>query len=171
MNTTTQPKTIYADQSRIVLLVAASFIILAGAWGLEILGPYPPCDLCLKQRWAYYFTIAAGLIALGVYRSSYKTLAMIILGLIALAFLANTVLGIYHAGIEWKFWSGPAACSGNADLGADSKSILEQLNSKPFVSCSEAQFRIFWLSLAGYSAIFSAILSGLAAWTASTLKS
>ena len=36
--------------------------------------------------------------------------------LIALAFLANMAAGIYHAGVEWKWWPGPTECTGAFEL-------------------------------------------------------
>ena len=42
--------------------------------------------------------------------------ARILLLLVALAFLINAGLGIYHAGVEWKWWPGPTTCAGGFDL-------------------------------------------------------
>ena len=43
-----------ADTALILLIVA--FATIAGAWIFESFG-YLPCDLCLKQRWAYYIGV------------------------------------------------------------------------------------------------------------------
>ncbi len=40
------------------------------------------------------------------------TLTRILLALIALAFLVNAGVGVYHSGVEWKWWPGPTSCSG-----------------------------------------------------------
>ncbi len=44
-------------------LVAAlgSGLILAGAYAFEIFGNYPPCPLCIGQRWVHIWIIIAGL--------------------------------------------------------------------------------------------------------------
>ena len=34
---------------------------------------------------------------------------LVILGLIM---LASCIFGIYHSGVEWKFWAGPQTCTG-----------------------------------------------------------
>jgi disulfide bond formation protein DsbB len=43
-------------------LVAAlgSALILAGAYAFEIFGNYPPCPLCIDQRWVHIWIIIAG---------------------------------------------------------------------------------------------------------------
>ena len=67
-------------------------------------------------------------------------------------------IGIFHAGVEWKFWPGPPECTG---VGY----VQGQDDSKPFqiVRCDEAQWRLFGISLAGYNAIFSLAIAALAA--------
>lgn len=54
---------------------------------------------------------------------------------IALAMLIGAAIGVYHAGIEWKWWQGPQACAGGvAPLG----NLLRALESTPIVPCDEA---------------------------------
>ena len=36
--------------------------------------------------------------------------------MIALAFMANAALGVYHSGVEWKWWAGPSECSGGSTI-------------------------------------------------------
>ena len=41
------------------------------------------------------------------------------LAVIAIAFVINAGLGVYHSGVEWKWWAGPTACGGTlGDLGS-----------------------------------------------------
>jgi disulfide bond formation protein DsbB len=37
-----------------------SALILAGAYAFEIFGNYPPCPLCIEQRWVHIWIIIAG---------------------------------------------------------------------------------------------------------------
>jgi disulfide bond formation protein DsbB len=87
------------------------------------------------------------------------------LAVIALGMLWNAGLGVYHAGIEWKLWSGPQTCGGPlADLGAgDLRRRLESIN---VVRCDEAPWRFLGLSLAGYNALISLALAAIASWGA-----
>ncbi len=148
----------------LVTLITASLVILASAWGFEIFGGYAPCPLCLKQRWAYYFAIASLVPALLLYRHDYKIAVYIILAAVVLAFIANSIFGVYHSGIEWKWWDGPASCAGGGDVGGGASGILEKLKTTRFIRCDEAPWRFLGISFAGYNAIFSALLAGIGAY-------
>ena len=80
-------------------------VIIIGAFIFEYAG-YPPCELCLMQRWAYYVGIPfAGFMALA--KPSWIKNGLLVLGLML---VANAIFGVYHSGVEWKFWAGPTAC-------------------------------------------------------------
>ena len=148
-------------QASAVVLVAAAATILA-ALAFEHLGGYAPCPLCLEERYAYYFAVPASAVAVLLARNYATGPARILLLLIALAFLANAVAGIYHAGIEWKLWEGPAACSGAFELEWGEGGIVDT----PVIRCDEASWRFLWLSFAGWNAVISAFLTCVAAWGA-----
>lgn len=139
-----------------------SALALAGALGIEHIGGIRPCPLCLEQRIAYYAAVPVALLAAWL-AGRMPLAARLLLGLLALAFLFNAGLGVYHAGIEWGWWPGPDECSGMAPLATTPDALLESLN-KPgnVIRCDAAALRIFGLSLAGYSAILSAFLAVLA---------
>jgi disulfide bond formation protein DsbB len=139
----------------ILFVFFTTLAIIAGAWFFEWAG-YLPCDLCLKQRWAYYAVIPiSGLIAFT--NPSWLKQG---LWLCALIMLGSMIFGIYHAGVEWKFWEGPGTCGAG--------SLTEGLPdlTKPAVKCDEAAIRIFGLSLAGWNAILSAVIAAVAARSA-----
>ena len=146
--------------SAVVLIVAAATIL--AALGFEHLGGYAACPLCLEERYAYYFAVPASVIAVLLARNYAPAPARVLLLLIALAFLANMVAGIYHAGIEWKWWEGPAACSGAFELEWGEGGIVDT----PIIRCDEASWRFLWLSFAGWNAVISAFLTCVAAWGA-----
>jgi disulfide bond formation protein DsbB len=133
------------------LIFAVMLIVIVAAWVFEFAG-YPPCDLCLKQRWAYYAVVPlAGLLAL-ISPSGGKAG----LGLVFVILVGSAVFGAYHAGIEWKFWEGPSTCAGGALSGG-----LPDL-AAPVASCGDAALRILGLSLAGWNAVISAVMAVLA---------
>ncbi len=116
-----------------------------------------PCELCYLQRIPYYVAMPVALLSAFLPNGS-RTIRLG-LAMLALIFLVNVAFGIYHSGVEWKFWAGPAACSGPAGGVADSGlDLLQQMAQAAVVSCSEASFRFLGLSLAGWSAIISAAL-------------
>ena len=91
----------------IIFTVALATIV--GAWIFEYAG-YPPCELCLKQRLAYYLAIPISLVMVLLYGQS-ATLQKNGMYVLALIMLASCIFGIYHSGVEWKFWPGPSTCS------------------------------------------------------------
>ena len=95
--------------SAIAFSIAFATILLAHIF--ERFG-YAPCPLCLQERYAYYFGVPALVVAFFAARAESFTLTRIVLALVALAFLINAGVGVYHSGIEWKWWEGPASCSG-----------------------------------------------------------
>jgi disulfide bond formation protein DsbB len=80
--------------------------------------------------------------------------------------LWNAGLGVYHSGIEWKWWAGPQDCSGPLDDLSAPGGLLERLQSISVVRCDEAVWRFLGLSLAGYNALISLALGAIAAWAA-----
>ena len=139
-----------------VLILSAS--TLAAAWGFEIAGGYVPCPLCLQQRWAYYAVI---LLTLGLWLGGDGMPRPFIvpgLALSALAMLANAGLGLYHAGIEWKWWPGPQSCAGGAGLTGG----LPDLSTAVAVACDAAQWRFLGLSFAGWNVVISLAIAAIA---------
>ncbi len=127
-------------------------LILIGAWIFEYAG-YPPCELCLMQRWAYYVGIPFAAF-MGLAKPRWIGPGLIVLGLLL---TANAIFGVYHSGVEWKWWEGPSTCSGSGALSDGLPNLL-----KPGVMCNEAAIRILGLSLAGWNAIICGTLAFLA---------
>jgi disulfide bond formation protein DsbB len=145
-------------------IAAIAAATLGGAWFFQYVLDIKPCPLCLEQRYAYYLIIPlAALIAWARPRGLSARLAMLGLGVIALAALANTVLGSYHAGVEWGFWPGPTDCSGTPDFSSGG-SLLSKLNNVRVIRCDEVQWRFLGLSLAGYNVLISLVMAAIAGW-------
>lgn len=140
----------------IVLFVAIAAIL--AALGFQYIGGYLPCELCYLQRWAYYAGIPLTFAALVLISADYPRVAALLLLAVSVAFLANSGIGIYQAGAEWKFWPGPQSCSGEQALTSSAGNMLEALKRTQVVRCDEAQLRVFGLSFAGYNAILSFLL-------------
>lgn len=135
-----------------MLLFAALAVILA-ALGFEHIGGFRPCELCLLQRWAYYISIPATFLALILVSADRPKLAALLFFAIALAFLANAGIGAYQAGAEWKFWPGPATCSGEQNVTGNAGGLLEALKTTNVVRCDVPQIRIIGLSFAGWNVL------------------
>jgi disulfide bond formation protein DsbB len=136
-----------------ILFIATATI--ASAWAFQIIGGYSPCPLCLQQRWPYYATIPIAFLLSAQRRDRVLRSGLL---LIALIMLAGAVLALYHAGIEWRWWQGPQACSGGTGL----TGTLPDLSNLRVVRCDEAALRILGLSLAGWNALISLLIAGIA---------
>ncbi len=124
-----------------------------------------PCPLCLEQRYAYYLAIPLGaLVALAAARDAPRPLLVIGLAILALAALGNAGLGVYHAGVEWKFWQGPTDCTGEIGNLGSAGNLLERLDTVKVIRCDEVQWRFLGLSLAGYNVLISLLMAALAGW-------
>ncbi len=135
-----------------------SVAALVTAFAFQYIGGYAPCPLCLIQRYAYYAAIPCLFLALALVSSGARGWAGAILFIVALAYLGNTGLGVYHAGAEWKFWPGPDSCGGDQGLAASTGGLLQDLSTIRVVRCDEASWRFMGLSFAGWNAVISLFL-------------
>jgi disulfide bond formation protein DsbB len=134
------------------IVLAVALATITGAWIFEYLG-YAPCPLCLQQRWAYYTAIPLALTA-ALLAPSNRQGGRALLAVLGVVWTGSMIFGIYHAGVEWKWWPGPGTCGGAFSGG------LPDL-SKPIVLCDEAAIRILGLSLAGWNAVISLALAAI----------
>ena len=148
----------------LIFFVALGSILTA--LGFEHIGGYQPCPLCLMQRYAYYLSVPLAFLAMAVTVEKPKLAGALFLA-IAVAFLANAGLGIYHAGAEWKFWPGPATCATQQNLPGSAADLLKGMSDR-VVRCDEAAWRMFGLSFAGWNVLISLGLFGLGLKAAST---
>jgi len=141
----------------------AAFVVslatLAGAWFFEYVVKLAPCPLCLEQRIPYHVIIPLSLLlAIAALVRAPRTLLSVGFAAIAIAAGCGVVLGIYHAGVEWHWWPGPADCSGPLTDLRGGGSLLDQLHGVHVVRCDEAAWRFLGLSLAGYNVLISLLL-------------
>ena len=137
------------------ILVAAggSFALLAGAFIFQMLG-YPPCKLCLWQRWPHAAAIAIGVVA-------YAVPARILAYLGALAALTTAAIGLYHTGVEKDWWEGPTSCTGAGSLSGLSGESLLSTESVSVVMCDQVSWALFGLSMASWNMLISLALAAV----------
>ncbi len=144
------------------IVFGGAFLTILTAYAFEVFGGYAPCPLCLQERYAYYFAVPAAIVAFFAARGNSFGFARLVLVLIAIGFVINTALGIYHAGAEWKWWPGPDTCAGGFDLIWGKEGIVDT----PMIRCDEARWRLLGLSFAGWNAALSAVLAAIAVFGA-----
>jgi disulfide bond formation protein DsbB len=163
MRTAEPPRPAPAAGAALAIAAVGAATIL-GAYFFEYVLHYQPCPLCLEQRIPYYVAIPLALVvAVAAKRQAPRPLLIAGFAAVALAMLVGAVLAAYHAGVEWHLWAGPQECSGDPNFGRTG-SLIEQLNTVRVVRCDEAAWRLFGVSLAGYNALISAALAGVALW-------
>ena len=153
------PRRLTPRNGALFVLVVA-FATIAGAWGFEYAG-YLPCELCLQQRIAYYAGVPLAAIAVLATAVQARP-ARPLLVLLGLLFAGSAIFGVYHSGVEWGFWPGPTGCTGAIQRAGDMNDFMKQLQTVKVVRCDAVAIRIFGLSLAGWNAVISAIMAGVA---------
>ena len=104
-----------------------------------------------------------GLAAAGLVLARSPRLQWLVLLALAGLMVWSTGLGVYHAGVEWGWFAGPNDCGGAAaPAAAGVQDFMKQLQTTRVVACTEAAWRWLGLSLAGWNAITSLGLLGLA---------
>lgn len=154
-----------SDTAIAAVLTLGMVVVVGSALGFEHIGGYIPCALCLLQRNPYYIGVGVGVLAIlsSVFRLP-PVVTRSLIGVIAVLMIVSIGLGTYHAGVEWKFWEGPASCTIGATGGDAPVNVLEALNSTKAPSCTEATLRVLGLSFAGWNVLTSAALAAFALW-------
>ena len=142
------------------ILVGIVFVLalatIAGAWGTQLIGGLVPCELCLAQRQAYYWGLPVLALILIFWNRIPLTVWYVAMVVAVGIFVWSTYMGAYHAGVEWKWWPGPTACTGTATSEL-SFNDLSSGNIEKVIPCDQVQWRdpILQFSLAGYNALLS----------------
>ncbi|MFO1162497.1 MAG: disulfide bond formation protein B [Reyranellaceae bacterium] len=152
-------------------LIAAvgSGVLLGGAYFFQYVMGLAPCEMCLWQRWPHMGVIAAGLLALLCYKT--PRLAGMLLLVAILGLVTTAAIGLFHAGVELRWWQGPQACSGTVPTGLSPEELRKYLFSAKMVRCDAVAWSMLGISMAGWNAILSALLAiGLASGAARWVK-
>jgi disulfide bond formation protein DsbB len=139
-----------AQRTRLIILaLAGSLAVLAGAFAFEYIGGLAPCHLCLLQRWPHAAAVGIGLLALAV-----PGRLLPLAG--AAAALTTAGIGLYHTGVERLWWAGPTSCSAGSIAGIDVKDLLDPtIVVAPVVRCDEVAWQMLGLSMASWNGVVS----------------
>lgn len=148
--------------SRKTLMVLAglgSAGLLLAAFGYQYIGGLLPCAMCLWQRWPHVAAMALAGLGQALPRAWVALLG-------ALSMIGNAGLGLYHTGVEQKWWAGPGTCSGPVqDLsGLSGGDLLDVTAAPAIVMCDEAALHILGLSMASWNGLCCAGLAALWLW-------
>jgi len=138
------------------LAIALSGGLLVGAWIFQYGFGYAPCQMCYWQRYAHMGVIALAVLILIASRLGISR-PRLFAGLLALALLGSAAMGLWHMGVEYKWWEGPKTClATGVDLDRDGKSLIELMDqtfNPP--ACSDAVWHFLGLSMAAWNMILS----------------
>ena len=136
------------------LALAVPALLLGGAYVSQYGFGLYPCEMCWWQRYPHFAALAFAMLAFIAPPARLWT------GLAAFAILVSGAIGGYHAGIEYGWWQGVTNCTRivPSDPGANP---LEAIMNTPMISCTEAQWRLLGISLAGFNFLIS-VAAGLA---------
>jgi len=141
------------------LVAGSSALLLAAAHVMEAYGLYP-CDLCLRQREAYWtaipFALAAALVP--KWKAAPRGLAPVLMAAAAAALLYGAGRAFQHTGVVAHWWA--AACSAVKHLSIDD--VMSGRVSTPLVACDAAP-KFFGVALPVYNFFAALGLAALAA--------
>lgn len=129
-----------------------SAALLAAAFAFQHLGGLAPCPMCVWQRWphAAAVALAGAAVWLGWRWSA---------ALAALALLGNAALGLFHVGVEQRWWEGPSTCAAGPVEGLSTDALLAQILAAPVTRCDEVAWSLLGVSMAGWNALASLALA------------
>lgn len=136
-------------RNRLVLFATlGSLAMILGAWGFQYIGGLAPCKLCYWQRYPHMAAVPIGALAL--------IAGGVVLPLAgALAASATGAVGIYHTGVERKWWPGPDTCTSGDIGGLSTDQLMDQILNAPLVQCDQVAWEMFGLSMATWNAVIS----------------
>ena len=138
----------------IKFIFLVSIIALVSAFFIEYILGHQPCNLCILERIPYLLAII--LVLLNYKFIQFKKFFILLLAII---FLAGTILSLYHLGIEQGFIEESLVCDLKSGSNLLSKEeILKQLQEKS-ISCKDVTFKIFGLSLTSYNILISLLIT------------
>ncbi len=156
--TSAPPRAMPTDKILVGIVFVLALATIAGAWGGQLFGGLVPCELCLAQRQAYYWGLPVLALILILWNRIPLAVWYVAMLVAVAIFVWSTYMSAYHAGVEWKWWPGPTACTGAAtsDLNFGD---LSSGNIEKVIPCDQVQWRdpIIQFSLAGYNALLSAL--------------
>jgi disulfide bond formation protein DsbB len=107
--------------------------------------------LCWYQRYPHFAAVAIGVLAVPS-----RGPLMPILGSVAAS--ATAILGVYHTGVERRWWQGPTSCTGSGGLGNLSGGDLLAVDGPRIVMCDQVSWEFLGLSMASWNGTISVIL-------------
>lgn len=139
----------------LILATLAAAAALATAYIAQYVYGHAPCELCYWQRGPLWAVVVAGpVLLLGGRR--WASAALLI---VAVLFLIEAGIALFHIGVEQFWWAGTEACTAKPAAGTDAASLREQLLGTPVATCDKIGWTFLGLSMATWNLPFSLLLA------------
>jgi len=147
------------NEKLILIFLTSSILALSLAYVTQYIFGLQPCQLCLWQRKPFFVIIflATILYIAKFLKKDLKKTASFLAWIMILLFLINAKIGLYHFGVENKWFEGLDSCAGGIESEIDN---LEQLKlslkkSGYVISCDKAEIKFLGLSMAGWNIFYN----------------
>jgi disulfide bond formation protein DsbB len=114
--------------------------------------------MCLWQRWPHLAAVVLAGLAFVVPRFARPLVLLAALGI-----AVSGAIGLFHAGVEQRWWEGLTTCSSVA-TGATPDELLKSIMATPLIRCDQIAWSFLGLSLAAWNALISLTSAGAIAW-------
>ena len=132
-----------------VILFFLCVVAISSALIAEYFFHILPCQMCLNQRYPYYFIISIFV----VFYFITKTPNIWLYILTELAVLYGIFYAVWHVGIEQNLLIGPLGCSGQLKEVNSIDNLKEQILNQAIINCSEISWSLLGLSAATLNSI------------------
>lgn len=150
------------DRQVLSILWLISLLALSLAYLSELFLGLEPCPLCIYQRIPYGLVI---LLVPFIFIPRWGKLTTALLVLMCLIFITGAGISFYHVGVEQFWWGKPEICGAPVvqdDSFLEFKRQVLATTAPP--DCSEIQWEMFGISMAGYNFLLSLFLLGLSSF-------
>ena len=151
-------KRISLERAILAFILTTASIILFSAILLGKFLNAPPCELCMYQRIPYFIIIIITLISLTKKIDSIIKPKIICI-LSGLLVMSSAIIAIYHVGVEQGYFE--TSCAPTEPPNFSLENVREALKSPPEPLCNNISIEFLGISMAGYNAMFSFLLSFL----------
>ena len=126
-----------------------SLVTISGAYILEFLYNFPPCELCIYQRIPYFFILFICIIS---FFMEYKNIHFYS---IFFLFFTSFLIAFFHSLVERGIVEYSSACTSSVENFESIEDLRMHLDSVPITKCDEILFSVMGFSLANINTIIS----------------
>ena len=137
-----------------VIIFILSLFAISSALIAEYIYHILPCQMCLNQRYPYYFIISIFVVFYFITKKPNIWLYI----LTELAVLYGLFYSMWHVGIEQNLLTSPSSCTRKLEEANSINDLKEQIINQAVINCNEVSWSILGLSAATLNSILLFLL-------------